>query len=135
MYRGRGRSLQILWSSERGGAFVEAALVTPLMMILFLGVAQFGVAFGILGQLRGASAVGARAAVLGTNSTHVQVCDAARSAVAGALDVSQIVCQTSPETLPAPANTRVTVTLRYPFHFLFPEGGSILNLSAQTTMQ
>jgi Flp pilus assembly protein TadG len=120
---------------ERGSVFIEAALVTPVLMLLFMGVVQFGFAFGILSQLRSASAVGARAAILGTNQTHSQVCDAAKSALTNVLDVSQLECQTSPEILPAPQNTQVTVTLQYPFRVLLPEAGSVLSLSAHTTMQ
>jgi Flp pilus assembly protein TadG len=133
--RRREDSEQRLPPAEQGSVFIEAALVTPLLMLMFLGVVQFGFAFGILSQLRSASAVAARAAILGTNQNHTQVCDAAKSALTNVLDVSQLVCQTSPEILPAPENTQVTVTLQYPFRVLLPEAGSVLSLSAHTTMQ
>jgi Flp pilus assembly protein TadG len=41
--------------AERGAAFIEAAFVAPMLLLLFLGMVQFGFAFGVLSQLRSAS--------------------------------------------------------------------------------
>ncbi len=125
--------------SEFGGAFVEAAVVTPLLIMLIVSIMQFGYVYGVMSNLRGASAVGARAAILGSGQTSQQVCSAARNALASLIDTSQLNCYTSPSVLPAAANAPVTITLSYPVPiWSSPTGilrGPTLTLTAQTTMQ
>jgi len=125
--------------SEFGGAFVEAAVVTPLLIMLLVSIMQFGYVYGVLSNLRGASAVGARAAILGSGQTSQQVCSAARNALASIIDTTQLNCYTSPSTLPAAANAPVTITLSYPVPILASSSGAIkgptLTLTAHTTMQ
>ncbi len=124
-----------LGEAERGAAFIEAAFVAPMLLLLFLGMVQFGFAFGVLSQLRSASAVGARAAILSTNQTQAQVCDAAKNSLTSLVDMSLLVCETSPAILPAGTNAPVTVTLTYPVRVFLPNAGSTFQLSAHTTMQ
>jgi Flp pilus assembly protein TadG len=120
---------------ERGAAFIEAAFVAPMVLLLFLGMVQFGFAFGVLSQLRSATAVGARVAILGTNQTQSQVCDAAKNSLASLVDTTLLVCETTPTILPAAGNTPVTVTLSYPVRLFSPDIGSTVQLTAHTTMQ
>lgn len=126
-------------NSEFGAAFVEAAVVTPLLIMLVVSIMQFGYVYGILSNLRGASAVGARAAILGSGQTSLQACSAARNALATLIDTTQLDCFTSPQTLPAAANTPVTITLSYPVPILASSSGVMrgptFTLTAQTTMQ
>lgn len=124
---------------QRGTALTEAAIVLPIFCLLIAGLLQFGYLFGILMNLRSAASVGARAAILGSGLTAVQVCDAARSSVASVLDTSLVTCQTSPAILPTVANTPVTVTLTYPAPTLSMysafNGPANSTLTAHTTMQ
>lgn len=126
-------------SPERGGAFVEAAVVTPLLIMLLVSTMQFGYVYGVLSNLRGASAVGARAAILGSGRTSQEVCGAARNALASIIDTSLLDCYTTPQILPAAANSPVTITLSYPVPILASQAGVLkgptLTLTAQTTMQ
>jgi hypothetical protein len=125
--------------NQKGTVFVEAAIATPILALLFAGVIQFGFAFGVLSSLRNASAVGARAAVLGTNPTNQQVCDAAKSSISGIIDVAQLACETSPAVLPVPGTTPVTITLSYPMRMFSANSlfgtDEVLSLTAHTTMQ
>jgi Flp pilus assembly protein TadG len=124
---------------ESGSAFVEAAVVTPLLIMLVVSIMQFGYIFGVMANLRGASAVAARAAILGTGNTHLDVCNAARNSIASIIDATQLSCQTSPAVLPAAANSPVTITLSYPVPILASQAGVLkgptITLSARTTMQ
>ena len=126
-------------SSQSGSAFVEAAVVTPMLLMLIVSMMQFGYIYGVLANLRGASAVGARMAVLGTATSHYDVCQAARNAVTSIADTSQVLCQTSPSILPAPVNSPVTITLSYPVPILASNSGVLkgptFTVSARTTMQ
>ena len=38
--------------NQKGTVFVEAAIATPILALLFAGVIQFGFAFGVLSSLR-----------------------------------------------------------------------------------
>lgn len=128
-----------LCTHQGGTALTEATIVLPIFCLLVAGLLQFGYLFGILMNLRSAASVGARAAILGSGLTAVQVCDAARSSIANVVDTSLVSCQTSPSTLPTVANTPITVTLTYPaptlsFYAAF-NGSSSSTLRAETTMQ
>ena len=135
----RVRDNQKAPSSQRGAVFVEAAIATPLLALLFVGVVQFGFAFGVLSSLRNASAVGARAAILGSNPTTQKVCDAAKNSISGVIDIAQLACEISPAVLPVPGTSPVTITLSYPMRMISPNAlfGSeeVINLTAHTTMQ
>ena len=125
--------------AESGSALVEAAVVTPLLIMLVVSLMQFGYMYGLLTNLRGASAVAARAAVLGSGQTNVQVCNAARNSIASIIDAALLSCQTSPSVLPTNSNSPVTITLSYPVPLLASQSGFLkgptIMLSAQTTMQ
>ncbi|MEY4667759.1 MAG: hypothetical protein RL518_458 [Pseudomonadota bacterium] len=125
--------------SESGSVFVEAAVVTPMLLMLIVSMMQYGYIFGVLTNLRGASAVAARVAVLGTPSSNSVVCQAARNAVASMVDTSRLTCETVPAVLPAPANSPVTITLSYPVPILSSNSGVLRGptfiVKAHTTMQ
>lgn len=125
--------------SESGSVFVEAAVVAPVLVMLFVSIIQFGHVFGVLTNLRGASAVAARAAILGSAQTSQQVCNAAINSVSSIIDPNQVTCLTSPSVLPAAPNSPVTITLTYPVPILASQSGFIrgptLTLTAATTMQ
>jgi|GEM_PF-4156716 Flp pilus assembly protein TadG len=128
-----------LLSKQSGGAFVEAAVVTPMLLMLIVSMMQFGYIYGVLTNLRGASAVAARMAILGSASSQVDVCEAAKNAVTSIVDASQLECQTSPSVLPAPVNSPVTITLSYAVPLLASNSGVLkgptFTVSARTTMQ
>jgi Flp pilus assembly protein TadG len=56
---------------ERGAAIAEFALVVPLLMILLVGIIEFGRAYNVQISLNGASREGARALALGKTSSEV----------------------------------------------------------------
>ncbi len=126
-------------ASQAGTAFVEAAIVTPMLLMMIISMMQFGYIYGVLTNLRGASAVAARMAVLGTSRSRLDVCEAARNAMTSMVDASQLDCQTNPSVLPAPINSPVAITLTYPIPILSSNAGVLkgptLMVSARTTMQ
>jgi len=104
-------------AAESGQAMVEMALLLPMLMVLVLGIAQFGVIFNNYETLTDATRVGARQAILlridggDPNSAAQVVKDASKS-----LNWTQpgaTVTVTSPDwTTPG---TDVTVTATYPY--------------------
>ena len=128
-----------LLHGKSGSALVEAAIVTPLLIMLIVSLMQFGYIYGVLANLRGASAVGARTAILGSGQTSTQVCNAARNSITTLIDATLLSCQTSPSVLPTTSDSPVTITLSYPVPLLASQAGFLkgptITLSAQTTMQ
>ena len=65
--------------SERGASAVEFALIVPLLVLLVLGIAEFGHAFQVQGTLSAAAREGARAMAL--RNDQAQAKDAVKGLV------------------------------------------------------
>jgi len=102
---------------ERGASAVEFALIVPLLILLVLGIAEFGHAFQVQGTLSAAAREGVRAMALQNDPAAART--AAQNAAASlrpTLTNAQIVV--SPPTCPAtgaPTNVRVTINYRMPY--------------------
>lgn len=81
---------------EHGASAVEFAMIVPLLLVLVIGIAEFGHAFQVQGTLSAAAREGARVMALQNDPA------AARKAVRDA----------SPTLDPVVANTQITVTPR-----------------------
>ena len=69
----RGRRSRLLGASERGQALVEAALITPVVLLIMVGIFEVGRAYQTWQVLTNAAREGARAAVVpGANGTTVK---------------------------------------------------------------
>lgn len=108
---------------QDGQALVEFAIVTPVLLLLVLGIVQFGILFNNYITLTDAVRAGARqAAVSRTLPNPTQVtADRVRGSAAG-LDGSKLTVTVQPyDPNGPPGNTDwaqggdVTVTARYPF--------------------
>jgi Flp pilus assembly protein TadG len=76
-------------TSERGQAVVEFAIVLPLLLLLLMGIWQFGVVYDKWQNLNGAAREGARAAIVAKPGLELSDArSAARAAVAGQLTLS-----------------------------------------------
>lgn len=98
----------------RGGAAVEFALVAPMLLLLFAGIAVFGICLGAAHNLRLVAAEAARASIGGV--TDAERASLAQTMVARSLGngamfrPGSVTVQVAPD--PADANvTIVTVTL------------------------
>ncbi|MFA6670791.1 MAG: TadE/TadG family type IV pilus assembly protein, partial [Bacillota bacterium] len=76
-----------------GQALVETALVIPLLLLLLMGIIQFGLIFNTDFILTNASRAGARAAMLGKSDTEIETI--VEGAVAG-LDTAKLTVDTTP---------------------------------------
>ena len=104
---------------ERGATVVEFAFIVPLLLMLVLGIAEFGRAFQVSGTLSAAAREGVRVMALQNDPA------AARAAVrnaAPALDpaVTDAQITITPASCPAtgPGTTTVRVTVSYPLPFM-----------------
>ena len=118
--------------SERGAVAVEFALLLPVLMIILLGIIEFGMAFSAQITLSNAAREGARTmaiqnSVIATGTAVI----AAAPTVAPAIVTSQIVI--SPVV--CAAGQVVTVEIRYPYHFLTSFFGSGYTMTSKAAMR
>jgi Flp pilus assembly protein TadG len=125
-HRGRGRAGSIRrllrGRSERGTALIETALTLPLILLVSVGIFEFGRAYQMVQVLTNAAREGARLAVL-PGSTDVQVKDR----VIAYLNAGQVP-NASSASVTLTANTAISigsgsasgskVTVNYPFSFM-----------------
>lgn len=99
-----------LWSSERGSAAVEFALIGPVFIVLLIGAVVYGGWMWMAQGVQSLAAEGARAAIAGIDSDERATL--ARSAVTDTLDGSTILQPEAVQVavLSDPGAIRVTVT-------------------------
>ena len=101
--------------NERGQTFTEFALVLPMLIVLMLGIVQFGVAFNNYVTLTDAVRAGARKAAVSRNSSDpAGACRAAVVAARGSLDQTELESDLSCTSSWAPG-AEVTVHASYKF--------------------
>lgn len=98
-------------SAERGAALVEFAVVLPFLLMLVIGIIEFGRAYNTQLSLQSAAREGARALALGNSSTAVTARVGAATPVA-VDQVTQVPCTT--------AGGSASVTVRESFEFGIP---------------
>jgi Flp pilus assembly protein TadG len=116
---------------ERGAAVIEFALVLPILVLLVLGIMEFGRAYHVQTTISGAAREGARVMALQSDSAAAQA--AAQSAAqplavsVGQINVSPSSCTTSDDV--------VTVTVSYPLTFLTGAFGAAVTLTGKGVMR
>jgi Flp pilus assembly protein TadG len=120
---------------EHGAGAVEFAFIVPLLLVLVLGIAEFGHAFQVQGTLSAAAREGARVMALQNDPA------AAKAAVRNAsptLDpaVTNAQIEVSDVCPPTTTTTRnVRVTVEYPMPFLTGFFGADIDLTGTGVMR
>ncbi|HEX6988797.1 MAG TPA: TadE/TadG family type IV pilus assembly protein [Bacillota bacterium] len=103
--------------AEAGQALVELSIALPVLLLLLLGVMEFGFMFSsYLGLLHGARE-GVRAAALGADDQEVRQ---RIESAAIQLDPSRLTIQVQPAASQRKAGSTVTVLLTYRYEPLLP---------------
>ena len=89
---------------ERGASAVEFAMIVPLLVLLVVGIAEFGHAFSVQGTLSAAAREGARVMALQNDRASAQL--AVRTAASAA------VCSRAFSAYRAPTSTAIAVNPR-----------------------
>jgi len=120
---------------ERGASAVEFALIVPLLILLVLGIAEFGHAFQVQGTLSAAAREGVRAMALQNDpaAARTAVLNATTSLRPAPTNAQIVVTPASCPTTGTPVNVRVTISYRMPYLTGF--FGSGLNLSGTGVMR
>ena len=102
---------------SRGQALVEVALVLPLILMILLGIMEFGRAFNAYLTLQHAAREGARLGVTGAGDNAI--IDRIKE-VAVTLDPDRLVIAISPQEGARTRGDVLEVDLQYNFSFLVP---------------
>ena len=132
------KSLSKLSKNEKGQSMVEFALVFPILILLVLGIIQFGIIFSAQISLTHAAREGARAASVGTSEIDVK--NRVINAIEGHSTLNLVAANIS-VTFPANIGeeVRVDVTdavinLIVPVPDVFVPG-NIINIDAKASMR
>ena len=122
--------------SERGATAVEFAFIVPLLIVLVLGIAEFGRAFQVQGTLSAAAREGVRLMALQNDpaAARAAVRNAAASLEPGVTDAQIAITPASCPTLNA-GSTSVRLTISYPMPYLTGFFGSGLELTGTGVMR
>jgi len=142
-WRSRGRS-------ERGAALLEMALTLPLLLLVCVGILEFGRAYQTWQVLTNAAREGARVAVL-PNIDNTTVTTRVRTYMTdgqlpNAVSASVVIDRNQAMAIGAATTTASQVTVNYPFNFVVldpiarlatGQGGfdSTVNIVASATMR
>jgi Flp pilus assembly protein TadG len=126
-------------NAERGSAAVEFAMVVPLLIVMVLGIAEFGRIYHVQTTISGAAREGVRSMALTNDaSTARSAAKTAASNLSPALSDSQIsVTLSGGSTCTSTVTTNVTatVTISYPVTFLTSMFGTGVTLSGTGVMR
>jgi Flp pilus assembly protein TadG len=121
---------------ERGATAVEFAFIVPLLIVLVLGIAEFGHAFQVQGTLSAAAREGVRLMALQNDpvAARAAVRDAASSLDPAITDAQIVITPAScPELNPGDASVRLTIN--YPMPYLTGFFGASVDLTGTGVMR
>jgi Flp pilus assembly protein TadG len=126
-------------SGREGQGLVEFALVVPLLLLLLLGIAEFGRAWMTRNILTGATREAVRVAAVPPPAGSMAAARARATAVLASAGITTPPARIEVTDAPA-AYGAVTVTVNYDFPWLFAGfipglGGPTLPLRSTTTMR
>ena len=126
---------------ERGAAAVEFAFIMPLLIVLVLGIAEFGRAFQVQGTLSAAAREGVRVMALQNDQaaakTAVWKASTSLKPTIGAGDIQIKLVDGTAGTCPAinAGNTSIGLTITYRMPFLTDFFGSGITLTGKGVMR
>ena len=117
---------------EGGAAAVEFALVLPILLLLLMGIFEFGRAYHIQTALSGAAREGVRVMALQDDAAEARATAKAASPQLALTD-SQI--SVTPTTCSGTTPGTATVTVTYPVELMFGLFGADFSLTGNGTMR
>ncbi len=121
-------------SDERGAAAVEFALVLPLLLLLLLGVAEFGRAYDVQTRVSNAAREGVRVMAL---KNDVGATRSAAKAAAGSIPLSDADISVTPTNCvsTATAGVSATVVITYSMPYLTGFFGRTVTVTGRGVMR
>lgn len=116
---------------ERGQALVELALVVPVLLLLVLGIFEFGRLLNAYMTVQHACREGARLGMLGATDAEIEAVVASTAAVS--LDTTRLTVGVSPPISARTSGVVMTVSVTYTFEVVVPLIDRILGASVPIT--
>ena len=111
-----------LLKNERGAALLETAITIPIILLISVGIFEFGRAYQTWQVLTNAAREGARVSIL-SDKTDADVTSAVRGYMkAGGLPGYSSAGIVIERTVPLGTNTASKITVNYPFQFMVLNG-------------
>ena len=127
--------MKILRSNE-GQSLVEFAMILPILLMLIMGILEFGIMLNSYLSVRNASREGARVAIVGSTDIEIKNLILTISPSLNSTDLTVVV---TPSAGSRKSGDPITVEVQYNYHFTVPiiSGifGSGIVLKAQTIMR
>lgn len=122
--------------NQKGQSLVEFAVALPLLLLIVMGIAQFGMALNVYLTLNNAVREGARAGVVGSTDFEIQYFILSASPV---LDENNLTTIITPLQEHRESGNTLKVEATYNYHLTIPVINLIFNdiivLRAQTSMR
>ncbi|HXH07878.1 MAG TPA: TadE family protein, partial [Vicinamibacterales bacterium] len=115
---GRRRAMRHSHNNERGAALVEAAVTIPILLLIAVGIFEFGRAYQTWQVLTNAAREGARYAVTPSSTTENTVAIVRDYMRGGGLPDWETAAVNVTTDVPMNPGTGTRVTIRYPFSFI-----------------
>lgn len=112
---------------DRGQATVELALILPILLLLLLGIAQFGLIFQAQLAIDSAARDGARLGAIGADDTAIKN----RVAATSGFDATALTITVSPQA-PRASGDELTVSVGYNVRIIVPMFEQLLGGSGGT---
>jgi len=106
---------RIVSGNERGQALVELAIALPLLILILMGIFEFGRAFYTYQVVTNASREGARVAALGGSNSEVAARASSAASLAGPAEVSVSPQGTRSRGQPVTVTVSARVDVAIPF--------------------
>lgn len=127
---------------QRGAVAVEFAIVLPLLLLLFAGITEFGLAYYNKQVLTNASREGARAGIV-NNTSNEQIREAAFNYASERLitfgdntfSTNNVTPEQNGDYLKVSVNFEYTYLILQGFNFFGANFGQTLNIGASTVMK
>jgi Flp pilus assembly protein TadG len=111
-----------LRKNERGAALIETAITIPIILLISVGIFEFGRAYQTWQVLTNAAREGARVSIL-SDKSDADVTSAVRGYMqAGGLPGYSSAGIVIERTVPLGTNTASKITVNYPFQFMVLNG-------------
>jgi Flp pilus assembly protein TadG len=121
---------------EHGASAVEFAFIVPLLLVLVLGIAEFGHAFQVQGTLSAAAREGVRVMALHNDPVEARATvQTAAGSLNPAITDAQILIEPSSCPQTGTSTTLVRLTITYPKPFLTDFFGTGVDLTGTGVMR
>jgi Flp pilus assembly protein TadG len=123
-------------NNQRGQSLVEFSIILPLLLLIIMGIAEFGMMLNSYLTIRNASREGARAAIVGSSNVEIENIIVSTSPN---LEAEDLIIDITPSEVNRKSGGMLTVRLTYKYQLMVPIisnlFGGELDLNAQTSMR